>query len=72
MKQKDVFNANTSNFERARITKVQLRKVKSPDTSKMLSISVPDIRAIFYFNKKTNMKRKIKQLETAGLKYIFK
>jgi hypothetical protein len=64
------FAAQISSFERNRETKVRLKKIKSPDTSKLIALSVPYLRATFYFKSKAKMRKKIAQLNVAGLEYV--
>lgn len=66
------FQAQTTNIERATENRERVKKLKSPDVSKMTSLTVPGLRAIFYVATKKALKRKIKQLKEAGLSYTVK
>ena len=61
--------ANLSNREINKIMKTKVKKLKSPDTDKMIALNVPHIRATFFFKSKKALKRKIEQLKTAGLEF---
>jgi hypothetical protein len=71
-KPKDDFKAQTSSFERAKVTKERVKRIKSPDTSKMIKLEVPGLRATFYFRNKAKLKMKIAQLKKAGFEYVIK
>jgi hypothetical protein len=64
--------ANASNFERQRRTKELAKKLKTPDITKMFSITVPAIRAVFYEKTKKRLNIKISELKNRGLEFTVK
>jgi hypothetical protein len=73
---KDTFSkelpAQASHYERNKDMRARIKRIQSPDTTKMIALHVPDIRAIFYFKAKSKLNRKITQLKAAGYNYEVK
>ena len=68
----DSEKANLSNREINKIMKAQVKKMKSPDLSKLIKLEAPSIRATFYLKNKAKLKRKIQQLKASGIDYVIK
>lgn len=59
----DNIEADSSSYERAKITKRQVRKFKSPDLNKCYQINIPDLRVTYYCRSVKRMKAKLSELK---------
>lgn len=60
-------SAQSNSMERAKEDKRRVKKITSPDTSKMIELKVPELRCTFYFKTAKRRNLKIRQLKTAGI-----
>ena len=54
--------ANSSHDLRVKIGRDQIKKLKAPDTNKMISLRVPSLRLTYYFKTLTRCNKRIKEL----------
>jgi hypothetical protein len=59
----DTIEADSSAYERAKITKRQVKKFKSPDLNKCYQINIPDLRLTYYCRSVKRMNAKLKELK---------
>lgn len=70
----DRIQANSSHETITRISKDRVKKMTKPDCSKMFSISVPVLRAVFYKKTLALANKKAKEMKKArpGIEVIIK
>jgi len=59
----DNIEADSSSYERAKISKRQVKKFKSPDLNKCYQINIPGLRLTFYPRTLKRMNAKLKELK---------
>ena len=59
----DNIEADSSAYERAKISKRQVKKLRSPDLNKCYTITVPGLRLTFYCRSIKRMKAKLSELK---------
>ena len=59
----ETIEADSSNYERAKVTKRQVKKFKLPDLNKCYQINIPDLRVTFYPRTLKRMKVKLQELK---------
>jgi hypothetical protein len=53
-----------------KIGKDKVKKCHKPDTSKMISISVPSLRLVYFVKNKTRMDKRIREIKKLGREYF--
>jgi hypothetical protein len=69
----DNFTSIEANSGHELITKIgkdRIKRLAKPDTSKMISISVPSLRLTYYVKNKTRMDKRIREIKKLGREYF--
>ena len=59
----ETIEADSSAYERAKITKRQVKKLRSPDLKKCHTINVPGLRLTYYCRSLRRLRAKLKELK---------